>query len=62
MHIGCCELFVKNLAMRETGTAIATNITYFLNMIIMDSLLRLEKESETKDMIFFYDSSIFKRK
>jgi hypothetical protein len=43
MHIGCCELFIKNLGMRETGTAIATNITYFSNMIIMDLLLRLDK-------------------
>ena len=48
--------------MRETGTAIATNITYFSNMLIMDVLLRLDKKSEIKDMIFFYDSSVFKRK
>jgi hypothetical protein len=48
--------------MKGTGIAIATNITYFSNMLIMDILLRLDKKSEIKDMIFFYDSSIFKRK
>ena len=48
--------------MKGTGIAIATNITYFSNMLIMDILLRLDEKSEIKDMIFFYDSSIFKRK
>jgi hypothetical protein len=48
--------------MKETGTAIATNVTYFSNMIIMDLLLRSDDISELKDMIFFYDSTIFKRK
>lgn len=62
IHIFSCEILVKQLELRETGTAIATTITYFLNMLILDLLLRLDSKSEIKDMIFFYDSSIFKRK
>ena len=57
-----CELLIKRWDMKETGTAIATNITYISNMLIIDVLLRLDKKSEIKDMIFFYDSSIFKKK
>lgn len=47
--------------MREIGVAISTNITFILNMIICDCWVRFDKDREFKDMIFFYDRSIFIR-
>jgi hypothetical protein len=47
--------------MREVGAAISTNLTFILNMVICDSWMRFDKEREFKDMIFFYDKSIFKK-
>lgn len=47
--------------MREVGAAIATNLTYILNMIIADVWIRMLKNGEFANMIFFYDSSIFKQ-
>lgn len=46
--------------MREVGAALATNITYILNMIIADIWIRLLKDGEFKGMIFFYNSSMCK--
>ena len=42
IHLGWCNLFIVKLGMREYGAAIATNITYILNMVISDILLRLK--------------------
>jgi MATE family multidrug resistance protein len=44
--------------MRETGAAIATNLTYILNMIIADVCIRMKKDGEFKNMVFFYDKSV----
>ena len=43
--------------MKEVGAALATNITYILNMIISDFAIR--KSQDFKEIIKFYDSSIF---
>ena len=48
--------------MRETGAAISTNLTFILNMLICDTWIRFDKNKELKDMIFFYDLTIFKKK
>lgn len=45
--------------LRENGAAVATNITYILNMIIADFIIRYKKDTTFKDMVFFYDSSVF---
>jgi MATE family multidrug resistance protein len=44
--------------LRETGAAIALNITYILNMIIADSVIRYKKNTDFKDMIFWFDKTI----
>ena len=41
--------------MREVGAALATNITYILNMVITDLWIRYNKDTHYKHMIFFYD-------
>ena len=33
LHFGWCELFIIHFGMREVGAALATNITYILNMM-----------------------------
>ena len=44
--------------MGEYGAAIATNITYILNMIIGDIWIRILAEKQFKDMIFWYDKTM----
>lgn len=60
LHFGWCDLFIKKAGMREVGAAIATNITYILNMIIADIWIRVVADKEFENMVFFYTSSIFK--
>ena len=48
------------MQLRETGAAIATNITWIANMIISDALIRYNKERDYKHMIFFYDLTVLK--
>jgi len=38
IHLIICWLFVVKLGMREWGAALATDITYILNMLIIDSI------------------------
>ena len=45
--------------MREVGGAIATNLTYILNMFIADAWIRLTAESDFQDMVFWYDMNTF---
>jgi hypothetical protein len=45
--------------MRERGAAAATNITYILNMIIADVWIRLKRNTDFKDLVFMYDSTVF---
>jgi len=45
--------------MEEVGAAIATNITYILNMLIADIWIRLNQNGEFEDMVFFYDTTVF---
>ena len=47
------------MGLAEYGMAIATDITYILNMIIADIWLRIQRNTEFEQMIFFYDSSTF---
>jgi len=60
LHFGWCELFIVHLQWRQVGAAIATNITYILNMIITDLWVRYKKDQDYQNMIFFYDSSCYK--
>lgn len=46
--------------MRENGAALATNITYILNMIIADTFIRMKKDTTFQDMVFWYDITVFK--
>mmetsp|Transcript_40700 Transcript_40700/g.62113 ORF Transcript_40700/g.62113 Transcript_40700/m.62113 type:complete len:483 (+) Transcript_40700:431-1879(+) len=59
MHLGWCQLFIVRLEMNEYGAAIATNITYLLNMLISDILIRLMARSTFQDMVFWYDRSVY---
>ena len=45
--------------MEEKGAAIATNITYILNMLIADIWIRMNQNDEFEHMVFFYDSTVF---
>ena len=45
--------------MRDTGAAIATNITYILNMVISDFLIRVKANDWFKDMVFWYDKTCY---
>lgn len=59
LHLIWCRVFIQGYEMREVGAAIATNITYILNMVIADGVIRYQKNTLFKDMVFFYDSSVF---
>jgi len=50
------------MGLRERGAAAATNITYILNMVISDIIIRYKKDDEAwfKDMVFWYDWSVTK--
>lgn len=43
-HILFCYLFIKVMDWGISGAAIALNITYFLNMYILDNLIKLSPE------------------
>jgi len=60
LHFGWCHLFVKRMGMREVGAALATNITYILNMIVADIWIRMLKDGEFQDMVFWYDKTMLK--
>jgi len=53
-------LFIVKLEMRERGAAAATNLTYILNMVISDAIIRYKKDEWFKDMVFFYDYTVLK--
>ena len=53
-------MFIKRLDMGAVGAAIATNITYIMNMFIADVWVRMLKDSEFEGMVFFYDMTVFK--
>lgn len=55
LHFVFCHTFILKFGMRERGAAAATNITYILNMIICDVWLRVIKDKEFPDMIFWYN-------
>jgi len=55
-------LFINVYDGKEKGAAIATNITWILNMVIADIVIRYKKYKEDEDlkhMIKFYDMSVF---
>jgi multidrug resistance protein, MATE family len=58
LHFGWCQLFIINLGMRERGAAAATNITYILNMLISDAVIRWKKDDWFQDMVFWYDMTV----
>lgn len=47
------------MGLRERGAAAATNITYILNMIIADVIVRMKQKTTFEDMVFWYDKTIF---
>ena len=59
LHVIWCIIFIKKMGMRETGAALATNITYILNMLIADFVIRYKSKDTFKDMVFWYDTSVF---
>ena len=59
LHYAWLVIFVNQLGLKEYGMAIATDLTYILNMVIADIWLRVRSKYEFKDMIFFYDRSTF---
>jgi MATE family multidrug resistance protein len=46
-----CIIFVQYLEMRETGVAIASSITFILNMILVEIIFRYNSETLFKDLI-----------
>ena len=40
LHLLMCWLFIKEWKMKEVGAAIATSLTYILNMVISDIWIR----------------------
>jgi multidrug resistance protein, MATE family len=46
------------MGLRERGAAAATNVTYILNMAITDFCIHWKKDTEFKDMVFWYDWSV----
>uniref|UniRef100_A0A7S3CJI4 Multidrug and toxin extrusion protein n=1 Tax=Strombidium rassoulzadegani TaxID=1082188 RepID=A0A7S3CJI4_9SPIT len=59
IHLALSSLFVDQLKMRETGAALAMNVTYILNMLISDACIRLKQRTDFEDMVFWYDSSVY---
>ena len=60
LHFGWCQIFIIKMDGREKGAALATNITYILNMIIADTWIRYKSESDFEHMIFWFDESCYK--
>jgi len=60
LHFLWCYLFIRKNNWREKGAALATNITYLLNLIISDTIIRIQKDTVFKDMVFWYDRSCYK--
>jgi len=64
LHFLWCWLFIWKMDGREKGAAIATNITWILNMILCDFTIRYKKhykeDPDFKHMIKFYDMSVFR--
>ena len=58
VHFLLCKWLIESKDMRETGAAIATNVTYLLNMIISDLWIRKNANTEFKYMIFWYDKTV----
>lgn len=58
LHILWCYLFIIVWDGREVGAAIATNITYILNMVICDIICR-SKEKIRKTHILLPDATSF---
>jgi MATE family multidrug resistance protein len=50
------------MGLRERGAAAATNITYVLNMIISDAVIRYKQNDPDwfEHMVFWYDKSVTK--
>lgn len=46
LHFLWCYLFITKMGMRETGAAIATNITWIANMVISDFIIRWRKDKD----------------
>lgn len=59
LHFGWCYLFISRMNMREYGAAIATNITYILNCVIAETWVYSLRNSDFKEMIFFFDKTSF---
>jgi len=59
LHLGWCNLFIVKLDMREYGAAVATNITYILNLAISDTLIRCMANSSFKNMVFWYNKTCY---
>lgn len=59
LHVLWAWLFIRHMNMREVGGAIATNLTYILNMIIADTWIRATAEHDFPDMVFWYDMETF---
>jgi MATE family multidrug resistance protein len=63
LHFFWCWLFIWKLDGREKGAAAATNITWILNMLIADLVIRWKKLQGNADfvhMINFYDLTVFR--
>ena len=53
-------MFIWKWDMKEKGAAFATNLTWILNMLIADVIVRYKKDTDFKNMITFYDLSVFR--
>jgi multidrug resistance protein, MATE family len=58
-HCLCCHIFIVNLEMGLSGCILATNITYILNMVLADLLVRFNQNFERTRQTSSY-ASIFR--
>ena len=52
LHFGWCELFIKKMQMEVVGAAICMNITYILNMIVIDVYITVSKTCKDTWIVF----------
>ena len=57
VHLFVCQKLIGEYEMKEVGAAIASDITFTLNMVLSDALIAYYSDSDFRLMVFPYDSS-----
>lgn len=56
LHVVWCQIFIKELDMKVTGAAIALNLTYFINFILLEMFIRCSSAFKNTYRSFEYKS------